>query len=172
MLISLIGDLIRDEHKQRAFAKDPHAAAVSAGLTDEERTALASRDLDSLARLIAKDLNRIIPSWAAPRLRITPPMDPAQGCPGDRIAILTVKGQWFAAPEVMEAQLEGDHLTAPVPVFVKSVTDAMMPESVLVGSVELPADAKPGTCTLRLTRKTEDPPSTDTVPGAFTIVAR
>src|SRR5262245_42335567 len=80
MSISLIGDLITQEQKQRAFAKDPEAPA--AGLTDEERKALASRDLDALARLITKHLNRVIPTWATPRLRITPPIDPAEGRPG------------------------------------------------------------------------------------------
>lgn len=173
MLITMIADLIRDEQRRRAFVLDPVAATAEARLTDEQQSALASRDPEVIARLLVKEISvEALPKWASPNLRISPPVEPATGTPGERIANLTIRGEWFAAAHRMEAQIEGGNLEEPVRVCVHNVTNVMMPDSVLTGSVFLPEHAQPGSYTVRVTRTIEDPPCSDTLPDAFTIVAR
>lgn len=173
MLITMIADLIRDEQRRRTFVRDPGAAVAAARLTDEEQSALASRDPEVIARLLVKEISvEVLPKWASPNLRISPPVEPAQGAPGERIAEFTIRGEWFASADRMEAQIEGGNLEEPARVCVHSVTNVMMPDSVLTGTVFLPEHAQPGTYTVRVTRTIEDPPCADTLPDGFTIVAR
>lgn len=168
MLITFISNLIQNDEKRRAFAQNPMAEMIKAGLGREAQVALASRDSAVVARLIERELrSSIIPLWGAPPLRVTPPVDPDHGKPGAHIEPFTLRGEWFDGEDRMTVTLEGPNLALPIPVKVQSVAGVASQHSTLVGSFTIPPGATPGPCTLRVVRTLDG--DSDTVPNGFRI---
>jgi hypothetical protein len=172
MLIHFLAKLFQDEKIKAAFVDQPFTAATTAGLTKKEFDALASRDPKIIAKHIEEELRTKIvhPFWAPPDPHIAPPVEPQQGAAGERIATFTIKGEWFGMEAEMSASLEGAALPSSVPISIQKIDGPYAAKGTLIGSVTIPATAKPGQCTVKITRTLGVEVRTDTVPHGFTIV--
>ncbi|WP_437727594.1 MULTISPECIES: hypothetical protein [unclassified Sorangium] len=100
MLMFFIADLARDPNLQAAFSEDPERAMAQAGLSDEQKALLRTRDPKRIADAVAQEVEALpirsvspVVNWIGPVLHVTA-VEPNSGVHGQEVKTV-VYGTYF-----------------------------------------------------------------------------
>lgn len=100
MLMFFIADLARDPNMQAAFSEDPERVMARAGLSDEQKALLRTRDPKRIADAVAAEVEGLpvrsvdpVVSWIGPVLHVTA-IEPSGGVVGHDVNAV-VYGTYF-----------------------------------------------------------------------------